>query len=144
MSAVISNFTGALHCASWREDVYIAVPVSAEGLRSARVRYIVEPSGEKEHMPSSHSEFRSPSTGSGRCHAPCSFFRAIHMSLRFMPVISLRAVPCTFSLVVERYSVSPLNIGAKSDLRELKVVALRTTYLVLFFFSSAAFLAPDN
>ena len=97
---MMSNLTGALHWASLRCEVCISVPVFDPGLRMARVRYMVEPSGEKEHIPSSHSEFSSPSTGSGFCQAPCSFLRAIQMSERFMPVISLRLVPLTFSLVV--------------------------------------------
>ena len=100
VSLVISSFTGALHCASLRVDVKISTAVLELGERRALVRYIMLPSGVNETMPSSRSEFSSPSTGSGRIHWPCSFFVTIQMSLFFMPVISLRLVPFTFSLVV--------------------------------------------
>ena len=78
----------------------MSTPVSFSGVRMERVRYIVEPSGENDIIPSSHSVFSSPSTASGLCHSPRSFLRTIQMSLRFIPVISLRLVPVTFSFVV--------------------------------------------
>ena len=64
------------------------------------VRYIVWPSGEKPTIPSSISEFSSPSTGSGRCQTPRSSFLLTQMSLFFIPVISERFSPVTFSFVV--------------------------------------------
>ena len=83
-----------------------------------------------------------PSTASGRCQSPRSFLRTIQMSLRFMPVISLRFDPVTFSLVVVKYSTSPLNMGEKSERRELKSFAFLTTWRVLLRLSSAARRAP--
>lgn len=100
VSAVISYFTGALHLASERWEVYISTPVWALGSRRARLRYMVWPSGVKLITPSSFSVLSSPSTVSGRCHSPFSFLRVIQMSPFFMPVISLFLVPVTFSLVV--------------------------------------------
>ncbi len=100
VSAVISSFCGALHLASERDDVNISTEVGALGSRRARVRYISEPSGENDMMPSSNSVLSSPSTASGRSHSPRSFLRDIQMSPFFMPVISDFLVPLTCSLVV--------------------------------------------
>ena len=88
------------HDASERADVHISVGASACGFFRARVRYIVRPSGEKAVTPSSASVLSSPSAGIGRCQRPCSSLVATHMSARFVPVTSERAVPVTFSLVV--------------------------------------------
>ena len=130
VSALISNFTGALHFASERWEVYISTPVWALGSRRALVRYIVCPSGVNDIMPSSSSLLSSPSTGSGRFHCPCSSLAENQMSPFFMPVISLRLLPDTFSLVVVKYiwsSERSRNIGAKSARRELNSFEFLTT-----------------
>ena len=117
--------------ASERCEVKISTPVCEFGSRRALVRYMVVPSGVKDMIPSSNSVFSSPSTVSGRCHSPFSFLRDIHMSLFFMPVISLFWLPVTFSFVVAKYITSACagsrNIGAKSERRELKSLAFFTT-----------------
>ena len=84
----------------WAAD--ISYDVLEFGSRRAFVKYIVCPSGEKEQMPSSASVFSSPSTGSGRCHSPCSSFFEKKMSDFFVPVISDLLSPVDFSFVEEK------------------------------------------
>ena len=83
------------HDASERADVQIVAKRGYEGSVGHCVRYIVLPSGEKEHAPSSYSELSSVSMACGFVHLPFSSFVATNMSPFFVPVMPLSSSPFT-------------------------------------------------